>query len=290
MTERPGPLRYTALAVLFSALWAAAFVAVKVALASSPPLFLMAVRFLAAGALLLAWVGLTGRALPRTRREWRALVVLGLLNNALYLGIASLALRHVSAGTGAVLASTNPLILAVAAWWFLGERLGLARALGLLVSFAGVVWIMRSRMGEANHPGWMTAMLLAIAFLVGGTVLFKRLRPGADLLVVNGVQLLVAGVALIAPSLLLEPVAAVRLTPSFLAAQAFLVVGVSGLGMGIWFWLLSHGDASRASAYFFLNPVLGLFLGALLLGEPLGPGDLAGSAAVAAGIYLVQRS
>ncbi len=59
--------------------------------------------------------------------------------------------------------------------------------------------------------------------------------------------------------------------------------------MWTWFWLLTHGDATRASAYFFLNPIFGLFIGALLLGEPLGPVDFVGSAAVALGIYLVQR-
>lgn len=283
-------MRYTALAVLFSALWAGAFVAVKVALADSPPLFLMAFRFLAAGLLLLAWARLRGCPLPASWREWRPLVVLGLLNNALYLGVGSMALRHVSAGTAAVLASTNPLILALAAWWLLGERVGAARVAGLLLSFAGVVWIMHSRAGANDRPGWMIAMLAAIGFLVAGTVLFKRLRLRHDLVVVNGAQLLAAGLALAGPSLALEPVALVRFTPAFLAAQAFLVLGVSCLGMGIWFWLLSHGDASRASAYFFLNPVLGLFLGALLLGEPLRLQDFAGSAAVAAGIYVVQRS
>ena len=59
--------------------------------------------------------------------------------------------------------------------------------------------------------------------------------------------------------------------------------------MLIWFWLLTHGDATRASAFFFLNPIFGLFLGALFLGEPLTAIDFAGSAAVALGIYLVQR-
>jgi drug/metabolite transporter (DMT)-like permease len=60
--------------------------------------------------------------------------------------------------------------------------------------------------------------------------------------------------------------------------------------MLIWFWLLAHGDATRASAYFFLNPVLGLFMGALVLGEPLRGADFAGAAAVALGIWLVQRA
>jgi drug/metabolite transporter (DMT)-like permease len=59
--------------------------------------------------------------------------------------------------------------------------------------------------------------------------------------------------------------------------------------MGIWFWLLRHGDATRASAWFFLNPVIGVFLGAAILGEPLRVQDFLGAATVALGIHLVQR-
>ena len=286
----PPGLRYTLLALLFTSLWAAAFVAVKVALWSSPPFFLMASRFLVAGVLLLAYGRLRGQSLPATAGYWARHAALGLLNYALYLGLTAVALRHLSVGTGAVLASTNPLLLAVVAAWLLKERLTLWKVVGLLTTFGGVVWIMRHRMGDQDRPGPMALILLAIALLVAGTILFKRRRLTQNLVVVNGVQLLIAELALMIPSLLFEPVGSVRFTASFLAAQAFLVFGVSCAGMGIWFWLLSHGDATRASAYFFLNPVLGLFLAALFLGELLSPRDFVGSAAVALGIYLVQRS
>lgn len=257
---------------------------------SAPPFFLMAFRFLTAGVLLLAYARMRGLILPAKLAEWGPLALLGLLNNALYLGLAAIALRRLSAGMGAVLASTNPLLLALLAAWMLRERLTVWKVAGLLTSFAGVIWIMSSRMGEDDRPDAMALMLLAICFLVAGTVVFKRLRFTQDLLVVNGGQLLAAGVALLVPSLLWEPLGAVRFTASFLGAQAFLILGVSCAGMLIWFWLLRHGDASRASAYFFLNPVIGLFLGWLLLGEPLHSQDFAGSVAVALGIYVVQRS
>ena len=281
-------MRYTLLALVFCHLWSGAFVAVKVGLASSPPLFLMASRFLIAGAVLLAGAWLTGRALP-TPREWGGIVLLGLLNNAIYLGLTAIALRDVSAGMGAILASTNPLILAMVAPWFLGERVSRRKVAGLVVAFGGVVWVMSSRVGPDNRPGAMALVVFSIMFLVAGTILFKRIRPDQDLIVVNAGQLFVAGLALTVPSVLLEPLASVRLTPSFMATQAYLIVGVSWTGMLIWFWLLRHGDATRASAWFFLNPVIGIFLGATLLGEPLRAQDFLGAATVAFGIHLVQR-
>lgn len=282
--------RYTALALLFSFIWSSAFIAVKISLESSPPLFLMASRFLAAGGVLLVVAGLRGRPMPRGARQWWPLAGLGLLNFGLYLGLTSVALQHLSAGMGAVLASTNPLMLAMVAPWVLHERVGPLKITGIVISFAGVVWMMRSRLGDDNRPGAMVLVVVAIMCLVAGTLLFKRMRLDYDLLVLNGAQLFAAGVFLIVPSLLFEPVGDVRLTASFLASQAYLIVVVSWIGMATWFWLLRAGDATRASAWFFLNPVLGLVLGALLLGEPLRAQDFAGAAAVAAGIYLVQRA
>jgi drug/metabolite transporter (DMT)-like permease len=281
-------VRYTVLALVFCHLWSGAFVAVKVGLASSPPLFLMASRFLIAGAVLLGWAWLTGRALP-TPREWGGIVLLGLLNNAIYLGLTAIALRDVSAGMGAILASTNPLILAMVAPWVLGERVSRRKVAGLVVAFGGVVWVMSSRVGPDNRPGAMALVVFSIMFLVAGTVLFKRIRPDQDLIVVNAGQLFVAGLALTVPSVVLEPLASLRLTSSFMATQAYLIAGVSWTGMLIWFWLLRHGDATRASSWFFLNPVIGIFLGATLLGEPLRAQDFLGAATVAFGIHLVQR-
>src|SRR4030081_1931858 len=125
---------YVPLAIAFSFLWASAFLAVKVALASSPPLFLMGSRFMVAAALLLGFAALRGSAFPTGARAWARLSVLGLLNYALYLGIAAVALRHLSAGMGAVLASTIPLLLAAAGFAFLGERLSGPRPAGLALA------------------------------------------------------------------------------------------------------------------------------------------------------------
>ena len=280
---------YVPLAILFSLLWASAFLAVKVALAASPPLFLMGSRFVVAAALLLGYAALRRQTFPAGLRAWGRLAVLGLLNYAAYLGIAAVALRHLSAGMGAVLASTIPLLLAVAGVALLGERLTRLRVGGLGLAFVSVLLMMWSRTSPRDQPSAMALILFANVFYAAGTILFKRWRPAVPAAVLNGAQLLAAGLALLLPSLLLEPVAQVRLVPSFLLAMAYLTFAVSLGAMSIWFFMLRAGDATRASSYFFLNPIFGLLLAALLLGEPLHGLDLVGTAGVAAGIYLVQR-
>jgi drug/metabolite transporter (DMT)-like permease len=290
MARHGARARYTALTVAFSCIWVSAFVALKIALRDAPPLTLMCSRFFVAGMALLLLARVRGASFPRGWRAWVPIAVLGLLMQGIYFGLTSIAINHLSAGLSAVFASTNPVILAMVAPWFLGERLTLARAAGIAVSFAGVVWLMAGRLGAANAP-WAAALFFAcVCFFVAATILFKRWDLPYDRVLLNGGQLLTGGLVLLVPTLLTERLDAIRFTPSMLAAQVYLTVVVSCLAMLVWLWLLDHGDATSASVFFFLNPVWGLILGALLLGEPLHASELAGGVAVGLGVWMVQRA
>jgi drug/metabolite transporter (DMT)-like permease len=285
----PLPL-YTSLALTFSLLWSTGFIAVEFALRSSPPLFIQGLRFVLAGGLLLLIVLVLRRPLPRSRRDLGRLALLGLLNFAAFFGLTAVALQEIAAGTGAVLASTNPLMLVLVAPLLLGERVTGPKIAGMLVAFASVAVMMSSRIGIGDSPGHMALVLVANASMVTGTILFKRWSMGYDLAGMNAIQLLVGGVALLIPSLLLEPVAAVRFDANFWTTIVYMIVVLSWFTMLLYLFLLRRGDASRANTFLFLNPVFGLFLGALILGEPLRPIDFLGAAGVAVGIWIVMRA
>ena len=122
-------------AILYVFNWAAAFVPSRVLALSAPPLSILWIRFLLAGGLLFAGVRLAGLPLPREAGTWLRLLLLGLLGNSLYLGMNYEALRHMSAGMGSIIASTNPLILALLAPWLLKEPLTPRKLTGLLLGF-----------------------------------------------------------------------------------------------------------------------------------------------------------
>jgi drug/metabolite transporter (DMT)-like permease len=90
--------------------------------------------------------------------------------------------------------------------------------------------------------------------------------------------------------LLREGVPHIQWTGPLILSLAFLVLILSVGASMLWFWILTHGEASRVSAYFFLTPVFGLLLSAVLLNEPLGLMDVAGLGVIAAGLSLVARS
>ncbi|WP_129670271.1 DMT family transporter [Candidatus Chloroploca sp. Khr17] len=281
---------YTSLALTFSFLWSTGFIAVAFALRSSPPLFLMGLRFVLSGGVLLLIVIFLRRSLPRTLRDWLRLGVLGILSFAFFFGFTATALQGITAGTGAVLASTNPLMLAFAAPFLLGERLGLQKFFGLGLAFISVVFLMSARMGTGESPFHMALVLVANVSMVTGTILFKRWALPYDLAGMNAIQLLVGGVALLIPSFLWEPVGQVIWDTNFIVALIYMCIMLSWVTMLLYLFLVRHGDASRANTFLFLTPVFGLVLGALLLGDPLRPIDALGATGVAVGIWLVMRS
>jgi drug/metabolite transporter (DMT)-like permease len=280
-----------AAAIVFVFLWASAYVPSKVASVESPPLWFLAIRFATAGLVLALIAVALRRKAPATVRGWLVACALGVLTNALYLGLTYTALQRMSSGMGAIIASTNPLVLALLAPRLLGERLTPVKTIGLLLGFGGVLAIVLARAGTRGaQPADVALAFGGVLAGVGSTLLFKRWAEGADLIVVNAIQLLAAGLVIAPVAWLVYGVPHVSPTPELAASFAYLVLVVSVGASLLWFRLLARGEASRVSAYYYLTPVFGLALSALLLHERVEARDVAGLVAIAGGIALVQRS
>ncbi len=289
-TRARGPLG-AAIAIFYIFLWASAYVPSKVASVESEPLWFLAIRFFTAGAILTAVALALRQPFPRTRRGWLVGIVVGILANALYLGFTYTALRHLSSGMGAIVASTNPLVLALVAPRLLGEPLTARKALGLTLGFGGVVAIVLARSGSSGAAPFDVVLAFAgVCASVASTVLYKLAGTRESLVALTAVQLLAAGCVLAPVALVASGLPHAHVTAALAASFVYLVLVLSVGASLIWFWLLTHGEASRVSAFYYLTPAFGLALAALLLKEPVGPHDLIGLAAIAAGITLVQRA
>jgi drug/metabolite transporter (DMT)-like permease len=275
---------------LFCLLWSFAFVAGKVAVTDCPPLILLTVRFLLAGILIL---GLSAFRSEKWQLSWRdaaVFAVLGVANNALYLGLGYTGLKTVSAGLGGLIVSANPVFTAVLAALFLGEQLTWRKVTGLLLGIIGVAFVVWHRMSvgtDSLHGILFT--LASLASIVVGTILFKLFAPKGSLWIGNGVQNLAGGLAVLPFALTFSSVSDIVPSGRLLAALAFLVLGGSILAYFLWFHLLKTCGATAASAYHFLMPPLAMLFAFLVLGEHLDVRDLLGIIPVALGIYLVTR-
>lgn len=283
-------LRLGLMVLGFVLLWSSAFSAGKIAVADCPPLLFLAVRFLAAGVLMLALAPLSGIRWTLSRREVAIFAMLGVANQAIYLGIGYVALKSVSAGLAALIISANPILTAVLAVALLGERMTWQKTTGLVLGLAGVAFIVQSRLTlGTDHLTGIVLCVLALISLVGGTILFKFFAPKQGLWIGNGVQSLAAGIAISPFALGFESFHDVVPTTSLILAFAYNVLFVSVFAYLLWFRILQVSGATAASSYHFLIPPLGMMFGWLLLGEHLEGADLLGIVPVALGIYLVTR-
>src|SRR5580704_11755126 len=278
------------LVAAFCLLWSSAFAVAKLAIADCPPLILLAARFLLAGVLMLVAAAIHGVPWTLSRRDLVLFATLGIANQAVYLGLGYVGMRSVSAGLAALVISANPVLTAVLAATFLGERMTWRKTAGLLLGIAGVAFVVESRLaGGAEHAVGILYTVAALVSLVGGTVLFKWFAPNGGLWIGNGVQSLSAGLALSPFAFGLESVADIVPSWRLLAAFAYLVLLVSVFAYLLWFHLLTVSGATAASSYHFMMPPLGMLFGWLLLGEHVAFTDLVGVVPVAIGIYLVTR-
>jgi drug/metabolite transporter (DMT)-like permease len=275
---------------LFCLLWSFAFVAGKIAVTDCPPLILLTARFSLAGILILGMTALRGDGWSLSWRDTLVFALIGIANNALYLGLGYTGLRMVSAGLGSLIVSANPVFTAALAALFLGEQLTWRKVAGLLLGIIGVGFIVWHRM-SVGTDSWHGILFTfaSLGSIVIGTILFKWLAPTGSLWIGNGVQNLVAGIVLLPFALTFSSVSDIVPSVGLLGAFAYLVLGGSILAYWLWFHLLKVCGATAASAYHFLMPPLGVTFAWLVLGEHVAVRDLLGIIPVALGIYLVTR-
>jgi drug/metabolite transporter (DMT)-like permease len=275
---------------LFCLLWSFAFVAGKIGVTDCPPLILLTARFSLAGILILGISAVRRDAWSLSWRDTLVFALLGVANNALYLGLGYTGLQTVSAGLGGLIVSANPVFTAILAAIFLGETLTWRKVAGLLLGVSGVGFIVWHRM-SVGTDSWHGILFTfaSLASIVLGTILFKLLAPKGSLWIGNGVQNLAAGIVLLPFAFTLSDVGDIVPSARLLGAFAFLVLGGSILAYRLWFHLLRVCGATAASAYHFLMPPLGMLFAWIVLGEHVEIRDLMGIVPVALGIYLVTR-
>lgn len=280
-------IRAIFMGLAFAFMWSSAFASARLIVVDAPPLSVLAIRFVIAGLLAMAVARALGQRIALGRREWKATLIFGLCQNALYLGLNFIAMQTVEAGLAAIVASSMPLIVAAASWTLLGERLPALGLAGLAAGFSGVALIMGTRIsGGVDTLGLGLCVIAALA-LAAATLTVRGASAGGNLLMVVGLQMLVGAAALTPFALAFESWA---VNWSWVLVGAFiyttLIPGVAATF--VWFLLVGRIGATRAATFHFLNPFFGVAIAAILLGEALGPNDLIGVAIITAGILAVQ--
>lgn len=280
MPERKASLWMVVLAfATVYVVWGSTYLAIKIAVGVMPPLFMAGVRFIIAGAILLAFNKLKKVEKP-TALEWRNASVIGLLMLLMGNGGVCLAETRVASGIVALLVSTVPLWLVLIPWLFMrGPRPGILQVAGLSLGLLGIGLLIMPAEGTAQAALGKTVDILGVLTVVigslgwaTGTLVAKRAVLPKTALLANGMEMFAGGVGLLVASALTGEFSRVKVnafTGSSLLALAYLIVFGSILAFSAYIWLNGVTTPARLGTYAYVNPVVAVLLGWGFMGEPL---------------------
>ena len=282
-------IRAILMGLAFAVMWSSAFTSARIIVASAPPLTALSLRFLLSGLLGILIARAIGQSWHLTRGQWRATIVFGVCQNALYLGLNFVAMQTIEAGLAAIIASTMPLLVGLAGWLIFGERIGWMGMIGLVAGVIGVTIIMGARLNGGVDLYGLGLCVVGVVALTFATLAVRGATSGGNFLMVVGLQMLVGSLVLGVVAVPLETFD-VDWSWTLIAAFTYTTL-VPGLAATLaWFWLVNRIGAVKAATFHFLNPFLGVAIAALILSETLSVQDLVGVAVIMLGILAVQLS
>ncbi|MDA9186120.1 DMT family transporter [Planktomarina sp.] len=271
----------------FALIWSSAFTSARIIVADAPPMLALSLRFMISGLIGVGLARSMGQSWKLTPDQWKATIVFGICQNALYLGLNFVAMQSIEASLASIIASVMPLAVGFFGWLIFGERLSRLGILGLFVGAFGVALIMGVRLQSGADLFGIILCIIAVISLTIATMMMRGASSGGNLLMIVGLQMLVGSVLLAVPGFLFEQPTVV-LSLNLIIAFSYTVFMPGLVATFIWFWLVGRIGAVKAATFHFLNPFFGVAIAAIFLGESLRFSDIVGVIVIMAGILSVQ--
>lgn len=275
--------------------WSSSYLGIRVAMETLPPFLISGVRMTGAG-LLLYIIARRGGAGKPTMAQWRSGAVLGFLMFFVANGCLMMGQKTVASGMAATLYATVPLWFALLGWLWLGEKRPSGRVIvGLVMGLVGIgllVGLGGAKEGALDPVGSLLVLISAASWAVG-SLLSRRVDMPQSPFLGAAMNLFCGGLMLMAASLLTgEPAHVEWAAVSFrsVAAVVYLAVGSSVIAFGSYMWLLTKVTPNQLGTYAYVNPVLAVFLGWVLVGEPLTARTLVAAAVIIGAVFLITTA
>jgi drug/metabolite transporter (DMT)-like permease len=282
-------VRAILLGLVFVIIWSSAFTSARIIVLYSSPLAALSIRFLISGLIGVLIALFLGQNFKLTKSQWRATLIFGLCQNALYLGLNFVAMQSIEASLAAIIASTMPLMVAFAGWLFVSERLSSSGIVGLVLGFSGVTLIMWGRLNQGVDIFGLVLCVIGALALTVATLSLKDASSGGNIMMIVGLQMLIGSSVLALFCLFFENIH-FSVNRSFVLAFAYTTVFPGLVATVVWFKLVNLIGAVKAATFHFLNPFFGVVIAWLFLSESISYMDGIGVVVITVGIYLVQIS
>jgi putative membrane protein PagO len=282
---------YVTLFLLMAAIWGVTWTLYVVALRSFSPMLIAGLRNVVGAAALFLVLKVQGIPLPQKFHDWRFLFILGMLWIAVPYAMIFWGVQYTSSGMASVLNGTNPFFVALFSYFLLkNEKMTGAKILGVVIGFIGVVIIFSQKMNPGSERSLLADVLMFVAAVFTGLamVLAKRFGASYHAAVLIAVMMLFGGGTLVASSAAFDQPMRFAVSLESISVLLFLSLFSSAFGFVAYMWLLKRVDAVKLSMVAFLVPVIAIALGAAFLNEPVTVLDIAGTACVLSGLFVVN--
>ena len=275
-------------------IWGTTYLAIRIALETIPPTLLGGIRFVASGVILSVFVRLGGGRLP-PMREWPRHALLGTLLLAVGNGCVVWSERWIPSGIAAVGVAALPFWMAGTEAALGGEHLRTHTLVGLATGFSGIVVLIWPSLfaADVNGPWFALGVLLVQIACVGwavGSSWSKRTRTSTNVVGASALQQLFGGVIMVAVGTALGEWSQLAFTPRTAAAHLYLIVFGSIVAYSAYLYALDHLPITTVSLYAYINPIIAVILGSLLVGEPFTFRVFAAGGLVLIGVTIVRRA
>lgn len=274
--------------------WGTTFLGIRIGVETIPPFLMAGTRFVLAGAIILTVMVLRGARMP-TLIQWRSALIVGGLMLVGGNGLLTFVEVRLSSGLAALIVGAIPMWVTLLEWLvFKGKRPSVQVAIGIIIGIVGLVWLINPRQNvgiEGYHLGSIILLLVATVLWAFGGLVARRVPLPEEGLVSTGAELLLGGVLNVIVGLALGELPRLdvsAVSARSLAALIYLIIFGSIVGYTAYIWLMKTVDPSKAATNFYVNPVVAVFMGWLVLDEIVTIRTVIVAAVILLGVVIVN--
>jgi drug/metabolite transporter (DMT)-like permease len=284
----------TALFALFSIyiVWGTTYLAIRIGVKDLPPVLFTGFRWLAAGPILFFILLLKKYSLPK-KSDFKHLAIIGLLLLGGGNGFVVFAEQWVPSGLTALLITTVPFwVVGLESFYPVRKKVDRKIILGLILGLIGVLLIFGGDLTKIFDPSYLigvVGLMFAVFLWSLGTLYSKHKKVSVHPLMGAAIQMIIAGIVITLFGLIIGEGNSFHFSHESFLAYLYLVVFGSLVGYGSYIYAISHLPLSLVSTYAYVNPIIALFLGWLVLDEPINFWIVVASVVILVGVTLIKK-
>ncbi|MFL2802913.1 MAG: DMT family transporter [Paracoccaceae bacterium] len=283
-------LKSLVMGLIFVFMWSSAFTSAKILVSSSPPLLILGLRFLLTGAIGLSINSIFFKKINLNRNEWKFVLLFGICQNTLYLGLNFLAMNEIDAYLAVIVASLLPIFVAIISFFIKKDKIHFLIIIGIIVGFFGCWIILAPKITlNLNLYGLLLCLIAVIALSIATFIIKDGFSTKEQILPFVSIQMIVGGIPLILLSFIFEDWI-INFSNIFIISFIYTCFFPGLIATIIWFNLVKNIGVMMASSFHFLTPPTGVVIAYIVLNEEINNNDILGIIFITIALIIIHQS